>query len=180
MLVLLVPCTLSFWDSSGLDFPRDGTSRGMSWDNPGWDILLSLCPETKIFPCPAVPAQTPLSQDVLGKNHFPPPKKHKKQEKDVLKQEIIGKKLVIVPSRPVQHPKFWQKTNDCPFPDFDRMSRPVPSRVKILSLSHCPWRNFCPFVLNCCTIVLSETLIWAKPNLFGTGQTTKVSSYTKV
>ena len=138
----------------------------LSWDK---NISLPRCPGTNS----SVPGRP-------GKKSLSPQKKHKKQEKDVLKQEIIGKKLVIVPSRPVQHPKFWQKTNDCPFPDFDRMSRPVPYRVKILSLSHCPWRNFCPFVLNCCTIVLSETLIWAKPNLFGTGQTTKVSSYTKV
>ena len=36
-------------------FPRHGTS----WDNLGGDILLSLCPGTKIFPCPDVP----LSQD---------------------------------------------------------------------------------------------------------------------
>ena len=38
-----------------LGFPRDGTSR----DNPGWAIQLSLCPGTKIFPCPNVP----LSRD---------------------------------------------------------------------------------------------------------------------
>ena len=33
--------------------------RGMSWDNLGLDVPLSLCPGTKKFPCPAVP----LSRD---------------------------------------------------------------------------------------------------------------------
>ena len=59
-------------------FPRDGTSR----DNPGRVVRLSLCPRTKVFPCPVVP----LSQDKgksknpgtnfsvpgrQGQNHFP-------------------------------------------------------------------------------------------------------------
>ena len=57
--------------------------------NPGWDVLLSLCPGTKIFPCPGtragakIPGQTLLSRDKIT---FP--KKTKKQEKDILKQEI--------------------------------------------------------------------------------------------
>ena len=42
-------------------FPRDGTSR----DKPGRDVLLSLCPGTKKFPCPVVP----LFRD--KKNPFP-------------------------------------------------------------------------------------------------------------
>ena len=48
--------------------------------NPGQDVPLSLWPGTKIFPCLG------MSRDVPGQNHFPP-KKTKKQEKDVLKQE---------------------------------------------------------------------------------------------
>ena len=82
--------------TDALEFPRHGTSQ----DNPVRDVPLSLCPGTKIFPCPAVP----LSRDKgRGKNHrqksrdkllcpgtsrnkITYPKNPKKQEKDVLKQ----------------------------------------------------------------------------------------------
>ena len=79
-----------------IGFSMNRTSRRTSRDNSGQDVLLSSCPGTKIFPCPAIsfsrdkgryknPGTTPLSQDIPGQNYFPP--KTKKQEKDVLKQE---------------------------------------------------------------------------------------------
>ena len=56
-----------------------------------------------------------------------------KQEQYVLKQEIIGKNSVG-PSRQASRPGFWQKNSDCPVPrpvpNFDWLSRPVPSHWK--------------------------------------------------
>ena len=49
----------SFFREFRVGFPRDGTSRGTSRDNPGRDVPLSLCPGTKKIPCPVVP----LSRD---------------------------------------------------------------------------------------------------------------------
>ena len=85
------------------------TSRRTSRDNSGQDVLLSSCPGTKIFPCPAIsfsrdkgryknPGTTPPSRDIPGQNYFPQKQKtakgcsktgkgHSKTEKDVLKQD---------------------------------------------------------------------------------------------
>ena len=100
------------------------------------DVPLSLCPETKIIPCPIVPLshcpivpcpgqregekiqrQTPLSQDVPGQNYFP--KKRQKIEKGRSKTGNADLK---------------QKNSDCSVlslshPDFDRKMVIVPSHV---------------------------------------------------
>ena len=76
---------------------RDRMFRGMSGDNPGQDVPLSLCPGTKIFPCSAVPlswdmgrSKNPMTNSsVLGRplTKLLSQKKPKKQKKDILKQE---------------------------------------------------------------------------------------------
>jgi hypothetical protein len=75
----------------------------MSGDNPGWDVPLSLCPGTKIFPCLDVPlsrdkgrSKNPGTNSSTGtsRDKITFPKKTKKQEKDVLKPEkdVINRK----------------------------------------------------------------------------------------
>ena len=85
----------------------------------GRDVPLSLCPGSKIFPCPVVP----LSRDKLlcpgtSRNKISFPKKTKNFQFWTF-MPFSGKKIVIVPSRILK---------DCP----------GLSHGKILSLSLCP------------------------------------------
>ena len=81
----------------------------------GRDVPLSLCPGTKIFPCPFVPGQVQeqKSRDKLlcpgmsqDKIIFPP--KNKEQEKDILKQEKdVLKQEKMFSNRKLYHSIKW-------------------------------------------------------------------------
>ena len=145
------------------------TSRRTSRDNSGQDVLLSSCPGTKIFPCPAIsfsrdkgryknPGTTPLSQDIPGQNYFPQKQKtakgcsktgkgHSKTEKDVLKQEIKGKKWLLIVSSCVP----CQILTGCP-----GLSHPK-TRFWACPVVHLSQDNegtyFCPFASQSCTVL---------------------------
>ena len=133
-------------------------SCGTSRDNPSWDVPLSLCPRTKICPCPVVPLSRdkgrrknpgtnssvlgrpnnfPHKNQKTGKGHSKTAKGCSKREKDVINRKGSSKtgkvcsKTAIVPPRPVSsYPvaRFW--------------ARPV------VLLSLCPKKLHCPFPLE--------------------------------
>ena len=121
-----------------LGFPRDGTSRCPFCPRtkifPCPFVPLSLCPRTRGGA--KIPGQNRQSRDVPGQNHFPPKKQKTgkvrfktgkgcsktgkevlKQEKDALKQEKMFWNKKTYSDSPVPslcHPRFWQKSSDCP------------------------------------------------------------------
>jgi hypothetical protein len=144
----------------------------------------SLCPGTKKNSFLAVPLSRDKSKiknpetnsSVLGR-----PGTKKSQNVSKISQKISKKKflfkncnfLLFLPLCPVVVPGYsgtGQAVNipsrgkiskpcpvPCPGPDFDWLSRPAPSRGKILSLFRCPFVPgqqwiFCPFVPKRCTL----------------------------
>ena len=143
------------------------------------DVPLSLCPGTKKFPRPAVPLSrdkksflvtlslcpgTEAAAAKIPRRHYLVVKKNVRKSEKLAIFYFFFKNCIFAcqnPVRPASCPGFWQKNSDCPIPrpvpDFDRLSWPVLSHCKILSLSRCPfvpgqWRNFCPFVPKSCTV----------------------------
>ena len=119
-----------------------------SQDNPGRDVLLSLCPRSR------------AAAKIPGQNYYLVVKTNVKKVKNWLKHFFFQNSIFFPlfffcpggqDGTACKNPAHSVPSCLVPRPGFDRLYRPVPAHGKILSLSRCPFvpgqlRNLCPFV----------------------------------